>query len=136
MASVDELFDLIRKSLPNRSQDAERLVGLMQTVAEGEVPVDYHLSAQNPKETEPVVLDVAMVTPRRVYSFTLLRNNNISIFAAGLKSLSAVSIRGEPPLTVVRLFSGGDVVLSFADTGDRVESLLGFVRTVMRLAWP
>lgn len=136
MASWKELSDLIHRSVQNRPEDANRLASMIETLAGDEAPLAYHLTAQTPPESEPLELDIAVLSPRRVYAFTLLADNNLSATAVGLRQLTTVNIRGAGNVTIVRFLSGGDVVLTFADVGDREQGLIEFARSVVKLAWP
>lgn len=136
MPSWKELFDLVQKSLSSRPEDAERLIGFIQNIAGDDSLIAYHLTAQNAPESTPVVLDVAAVSAKRIYGFTLQPSGDLSILAMGIRQLTFVNIRGESGLTVTRFISGGDLVLSFADVAERAAGLVDFARTVVKLAWP
>lgn len=142
MASWEELFGLIRQSLSSNPavQDANEISGrfesVIRTFVGDDVPIAYHLTAQSAPDSEPITLDIAVVSSKRVYSFSLLPDNNLSASSVGIRNVTSVNIRGAGSVTVVRLLSGGDVVLTFADIHDREESLIKFAATVVRLTWP
>jgi hypothetical protein len=136
MTSWPEITKLIQESLPNRPDDLRRLSVLMRSVAGDDPPVAAHLTGQSPPGATGVVLDVAVVSKARLYSFTLLRDNSVMANVIGLREITAARIEGGSGKFVVTFWNHSENTLLFADAAQREENLRAFAQIVIQLTWP